>query len=196
MIPVKKGLFFEIPFLHLFYDGKIAVCMFWVLSGYYITKKMMKFSVKTYVSFLLKKFFRLYPLYMMSLIAGTLFCNMRLTFDELYFSSWFSGFWNKFVVVSDLQKQLILRGDFNIINPPSWTMKNEFEMVILLPFILAVVSLILKKVKWVNLCLLIISFLIVCGGGENPICRYYSIPCVLFGDIDFNEPRFDQKADG
>ncbi len=165
MIPVKKGLFFEIPFLHLFYDGKIAVCMFWVLSGYYITKKMMKFSVKTYVSFLLKKFFRLYPLYMMSLIAGTLFCNMRLTFDELYFSSWFSGFWNKFVVVSDLQKQLILRGDFNIINPPSWTMKNEFEMVILLPFILAVVSLILKKVKWVNLCLLIISFLIVCGGG-------------------------------
>ena len=25
MIPVKQGLFFEIPFLHLFYDGKIAV---------------------------------------------------------------------------------------------------------------------------------------------------------------------------
>lgn len=182
MIPVKQGLFFEIPFLHLFYDGKIAVCMFWVLSGYYITKKMMRFSVKIYVLFLAKKFFRLYPLYMLSLIVGTIFCNMRLTFDELYFTSWFSGFWNRSVSVFDLQKQLVLRGDFNIINPPSWTMKSEFEMTILLPIILAAVLLIAKKGKWINLCLLICTFFVI-GGGKIRFFDITAFPVFCLGTL-------------
>lgn len=177
-----KSSIHGIPFLHLFYDGKIAVCMFWVLSGYYITKKMMRFSVKIYVLFLAKKFFRLYPLYMLSLIVGTIFCNMRLTFDELYFTSWFSGFWNRSVSVFDLQKQLVLRGDFNIINPPSWTMKSEFEMTILLPIILAAVLLIAKKGKWINLCLLICTFFVI-GGGKIRFFDITAFPVFCLGTL-------------
>lgn len=183
MIPMKKGLFFEISFLHLFYDGKIAVCMFWVLSGYHIAKKMIRFSLKTYISFLIKKFIRLYPLYMISLFAGMLFCNMKLTFNELYFTSWFSGFWNRSVVASDLKRLLILCGDFNIINPPSWTMKYEFEMVILQPIILAVAFCVIKRQIWINLYLLILSLLVIVEGEKIRFLDITVFPIFCLGAL-------------
>ena len=61
MIPeeIKRGIIFRWQPLHFFYDGKIAVGIFWILSGYFIQKNMPVLSIKKYSIYLVKRFSRL-----------------------------------------------------------------------------------------------------------------------------------------
>lgn len=171
MIPeeTKRGILFHWQPLHIFYDGKIAVGIFWILSGYFIQKSMSTFSLNKYGTYLIKRFSRLYPLYFVSLLIGTLFCNMGLKYDSQFFSQWIMQFWNQLVDVDCFVKQMLLRGDFNAINPPVWTMKNEFNMVFFLPLIIVVTSFIFHGRKRISLIYILSSIIIVRGGGTCSI---------------------------
>lgn len=146
-------------FLHFFYDGKIAVDIFFVLSGYYIAKKTMEQPINQYPFYLWEKVVHLYPPLLFSLILGMVLCNLNLPFVSEYFSSWFSGFWNHQIDVKVFSKQLLLRGDFNTINPPLWTMKYEFSMIIWLPILLKVISRLFRKQRTIARVILVVSIL-------------------------------------
>lgn len=168
MMPTLK---YGFTFLHLFYDGKIAVDLFFVLSGYYICKSMPIFSINNYLSYLVKKFLHLYPAYLFSLAIGLILCNLNLPFESDYFSNWFSSFWNERAGIEVFIKQLFFRGDFNAINPPLWTMRYEFGMIILLPLLLKVISSLFHESKLQSniLLLLSISIIFIVGGNHNNI---------------------------
>ncbi|MCI8773052.1 MAG: acyltransferase [Lachnospiraceae bacterium] len=194
MIPeeIKSGIFFNWQPLHFFYDGKIAVGIFWILSGYYIQKSISVFSIKKYGTYLVKRFSRLYPLYFASLCTGTLFCNMGLEFDIQYFSQWIAKFWNQPVNVKCFVEQMLLRGDFNTINPPVWTMKYEFNMVIFLPIIIGMTAVIFRQTK--SLFYIVASIII--GGGYSvtfPIIEITVLPYYFFGVLIFVNEAWIKK---
>lgn len=156
-------------FLHFLYDGKIAVDIFFVLSGYYICKETTELSLNKYPFYLLKKVLRLYPALLLSLVLSMILCNFNLPFVQYYFSEWFSGFWNDRIAVELFIKQMFLRGDFNAINPPLWTMRYEFSMIILLPLLLKGISSLFRKQWIIVLVVFALSVLtvIVMGGIVN-----------------------------
>lgn len=170
---IKRGIWFQWSALHFFNDGKVAVCVFWVLSGYYITKSSMNLSIKKYYEYIKRKFWRLYPTYFLSLIIGMLFCNLSLEYDKNVFSVWFANFWNNKVDMVSFIKQILLQGNFDVINPPAWTMKYEINMAVFLPFIITIVLAVFHSKKVINIFLLLISFGIVMMGE-----RGYGFPII------------------
>lgn len=187
MIPeeIRRGILFNWQPLHIFYDGRIAVGIFWILSGYFIQKSMSVFSVKKYATYLVKRFLRLYPLYFVSLLVGALFCNMGLKYDARYFSQWITQFWNQAVDTGCFVKQMLLRGDFNTINPPLWTMKYEFNMVIFLPLIIVVISFVFRWGKRISLIYILSSLIIVRGGVKLPVIEITVLPYYFLGVLVF-----------
>lgn len=188
MIPeeIKRGILFHWQPLHIFYDGKIAVGIFWILSGYFIQKSMSVFSVKRYATYLVKRFSRLYPLYFVSLFVGTLFCNMKLKYDSRYFSQWITQFWNQTVDTDCFVRQMLLRGDFDTINPPLWTMKYEFNMMIFLPLIIVVISFIFRGEKRISLIYILSSLIIACVWDYKlPVIEITVLPYYFLGVLVF-----------
>lgn len=127
------------PF-HFFYDGQIAVMIFFVLSGYYYrrnTKEHMKDVVKDYIKLIERKVVRIYPAHIISLILGVMFCTywLREDRDVSLFTSWFGKFWTIPVTTKDFlcSCTIFLPHNSDLINPPIWYLTIEVQMMVIMP---------------------------------------------------------------
>lgn len=84
--------------LSIFFAGSFAVSLFFLITGYILTKKIVaKIEDKTYVpKAIYSRIFRLMPLIAIVLFSGYIIMNLRLTFNiptSLYTNSaWFTSF--------------------------------------------------------------------------------------------------------
>ncbi len=88
-------------------------------------------------------------------------------------------------------EQIFLRGDFNTINPPVWTMKYEFNMVIFLPLIIGMTTIIFCRGK--SLFYILLSIVII-GGGIFPIIEITALPYYFLGVLIFVNEAWIKKC--
>ena len=104
--------------LNIFFNGHNAVCLFFVLSGFVLSLKYIKQETKevSYLEFILKRFFRLYPAYWFVLILVALYTrsDIAIFFKEL---------------------PMLIRGNHTLI-PPAWSLIVEMKMSLIFLFLL------------------------------------------------------------
>lgn len=121
--------------LALFWDGRFAVCIFFVLSGYVLTHKFFCSKDKSViVSGALRRYIRLaLPasfsiLFAWALLHQNLFYNQEVS--HITKSVWFSEYWNFDSSLSEAIMQgfysIFFSGSSHPYNSVLWTMKSEF----------------------------------------------------------------------
>lgn len=128
------------PF-HFLFDGQCAVIVFFVLSGFfYYSKKELNWQI--YYQKIKRKSLHIFPSYWISIIIGSIICNLYLHNDinmnQPEDTDWINNFWQSHIQLSDFVKaSLILPfNNFDLINPPSWYLAIEVKMFIIMPIII------------------------------------------------------------
>lgn len=121
--------------------GRYGVFLFFVLSAFLLTRNLIAepFELRSYQSYLKKRFFRIYPLFLISTMT--------------YFILTLAGIKIISLDLEDILKLYLLVDD----KPLFWTIVVEFQFYLILPLIVLYLRLLDTKVK--SLCLLGIVFL-------------------------------------
>lgn len=135
----------------LILDSHVAVCVFFILSGFWVLKSFL--SSKDVKTFYIKRIKRLYPLYVCSILFFILLCSFFSEKNQMdYFKSidlYKYLFWN-LITMNFLQPTLpgvFLNNPYvNTVNGALWTIKVELGFYIILPLLI----LIAKKLKTVK----------------------------------------------
>lgn len=142
-------------------DGHAAVIFFFMLSGYfYYTNDIL--SIKSYVKMVFKRIIHLIPSYWVSLIIGTILCNIFLSYNihfGEYVSDWMKEFWLEPVTISRFlnEAKIVFRHgeSASFINPPSWYLNADFKAMIIIPTVIWF----LNKTRWILAPLFFIVFI-------------------------------------
>ncbi|MBC7624915.1 MAG: acyltransferase [Aeromicrobium sp.] len=114
------------------FDGRHAVSVFFVLSGFVISKLTMERNDSYYV-FIVRRFFRLYPVYLVCLVIALLFVNfgaMPINFDQKYtFEHVIS---HLFMAHGFFPIDVLPGADSAILNP-AWSVSVEWQFYIIAP---------------------------------------------------------------
>ena len=134
--------FFRIyPLKEILKNGNLAVLYFFVLSGFIMT---VVYSASQFVSpkiFYLKRFARIYPMYLLALLASSLF----------------TGSSSVAVFITNLLCLEVFDWNLNIINSPGWSIGEEFIFYALFPFAIPLIKRINLKMAFMLLLLLFAS---------------------------------------
>lgn len=161
------------PF-HIFWNGQSAVVLFFLLSGFVLTMPYISNRNELNLpSFYFKRIFRIYPVYIFSIV----FCIFLKLFlfgksDLIGYSSWINEFWKWDLLEipnSEFYNTFVLVGipfDFKLFNPVIWTLRIEMLVSFILPFLIFV-ALRLKII--INLVILLFFFYL----GEGLIGVFY-----------------------
>lgn len=146
--------------MHLFFDGKCAVYIFFAISGIYYYKKE-RLQRKTYLNGILKKCIKIYPSYIITLLLAVLLINYTscTNYNPALFTEWSDSFWNQKINIEELIRQcsILLPRNPDLILPPSWYLTVEVRMFLLMP----IVVFIFNYTSWWSLILLVLLSLVV-----------------------------------
>ena len=178
---------FRLPLLFQgLFDPKSAVVFFFVLSGFVLHLSIQnKAPTKlSYANFLIKRVFRIYPLFYLSILINYL---IVINIPADYIQSVPEGSGLQVMLgsshdsISSWFHQLILvdhKFDSNFLNPPSWTLATEMRVALIFPFI----SLVLIKLKPARGAVFILAVFLVCYFlGEVTIQTIQIIPVFALG---------------
>ena len=117
-------------------DGHIAVCGFFILSGFWVTKSY--FSSDSLKTFFIKRAKKILPMYYISVIGFSLICSY---FSDLPAKEYFGLNYFKYIFWNSLFLNFIcpsLPGCFKgeAVNGALWTIKLEIEFYLILPLIM------------------------------------------------------------
>ena len=119
--------------LRVLWGGSAAVAGFYVLCGYFSAYSYMRHpvrSVREFVSYIIHRFIRLFPMADISLIICLIGCNYGPKVNHEVLSGWINEFWPDKYKISDFWRQMLLFRADNSLNPPIWTIAVEVQVVI------------------------------------------------------------------
>lgn len=164
---VFTGLIFDVfnqTILHVLWDGYAAVILFFVLSGFVLALPFVNNTERkiNYLSFMIKRVFRLYPAFILIIVISLLLKN-NLFFQESFkgLSPWINSFWLLPVTFKDFVNTIVLIGpgyDTGLINPVIWSLKIEMRMSLIFPLIIIGVR--FSKSHFISFLFLLITFLL------------------------------------
>ena len=163
-----KGLNFPV----IFSEGFIGVSFFFILSGFILTHVYREqFSnsaeTKSILSFLTKRFARIYPLYLLTMVLSIPLYVINIVDDPLIYAGIF-GF-----DMAMLQSLIPIREVYFSFNSPGWSISTEFFFYLIFPFFLPLVL----KVN-VRSALLIIAFVLL---------AYFSLIAILPSNVHHSQ---------
>ena len=134
---------FWVPFFSILFSGKQAVCMFFVLSGYILSRPFIKNEGDpapkkiNIITFYIRRFIRIWPpwfaVFLASIVAKKYFFSPEKTQPEM--TDWIKMFWQHSLVFKDYLKQcLFLEHDSTkqLLNQ-DWSLGIELKGSILIP---------------------------------------------------------------
>ena len=133
--------FAEVGLSFRFFDGRDAVCVFFILSGFFVTASYLR--SKSLAEYACKRFRKIFPLYWAVVVFFAIaLCVTGTLSAREYFSSF--GFW-KYLAANLLTLNFLhpnLPGVFNgnPVNGALWTIKIEVAFYVTLPLVLALIS--------------------------------------------------------
>ncbi len=141
-----------------FFDGHIAVCVFFILSGFWVTKSFL--SSKNLKEYFVKRSLRILPLYYISvgggLVAFAFASELPVKDFFANVETWKYLFWNC-IFLNFMHPTLpgCFEEKFVPVNGALWTLKIEIAFYILLPVFIAFLRK-LKSLKQINISFLVL----------------------------------------
>lgn len=193
---IRLFLCFVVVFLHslgmvgisnkYLLDGHMAVCGFFIISGFWITKSY--FDSENLKVFFLKRIKKILPMYYISVIGFSILCLCfsKMTPNDYFGLEYFKYlFWNCIFLNF---MHLSLPGCFNgsAVNGALWTIKIEIGFYIILP----VIILILKKIKSNIGKNLFFAVLYIFSVLYNLILKLYAVKWHLPHQLEHQLPGF------
>jgi len=125
--------------LRLAFCGHAAVGVFFVLSGFALTKSLENPRQRSYGPFVVRRFFRIYPPFAFVILAAAAFCYL---FDPqpIPGRDWINLSWNEPVSLKLLAGHLLMlvtAGAYNSLDSPMWTLVHELRISVLFPLLAA-----------------------------------------------------------
>ena len=128
--------FYQNSSFRILSDGAAAVDIFFVLSGFVLSLPYINKNKDIhYVSYCLKRLFRIYPAYWLCLSISVLL-QAKFHPEAMYsLSEWSQSLWIHPVTSTDIIKHipLIMKTDQSLIDPVIWTLSLEIKMSLILP---------------------------------------------------------------
>ena len=129
----------DLPFRHL-YDAELAVYTFFAVSGFFIVKSYS--SSRSILHFLSKRFMRIYPAYIVIIIAPVIFGFIVQT-EDMFSRDCFESVGRYFIAnaftLNFIAPQfcgLFENSATNAVNGSLWTIKNEVLFYLIVPIII------------------------------------------------------------
>ena len=123
-------------FESIIFDGHIAVCAFFIISGFWITKSY--FSSASLKNFYIKRIKKILPMYYLSILLFSIVCFFvsNLSIKEYFNSEYVKYLFCNAIFLNFLHKNLpgCFFGD--AVNGALWTIKIEIGFYLILPLIM------------------------------------------------------------
>ena len=120
--------------LQIFWDGSDAVSMFFVLSGYVLAVQMLTNRVHSYVGFVVRRFFRIWPAFIVVILAAFGgFATLSMKGIDLS-----NAPIEPSLSLNSLFNNLFMTGQSDAIDPPVWSMFVEMRASLVFPIIMYV----------------------------------------------------------
>ncbi|MEW9052631.1 MAG: acyltransferase [Neobacillus sp.] len=136
----KEGFLWNILFhspFHLFFTGEQPVILFFVLSGFVLSLIYFTGKKISYFSFVIKRFFRLYLPYVVSIIVAILLCLLFSNGGNQRLGTLFNIVWKDPVNIGSMLDHFLFIGNYNVYsyNVVIWTLIHEMRISLILPFL-------------------------------------------------------------
>jgi len=173
--------------LHIFWNGRAAVILFFVLSGFVLSISHYNGLKFYYGSYLIKRICRLYiPYFIIITISVFLLNYYQGSHETEQISYQFNRSWNTKINICDYIYLLLLHGKVDIVNFPLWTVIIEIEIAIILPFCIMLI----KRLNFYSNMIFIVAYLIILKLAAHTISNLdiiarnlYYLPFFLFGSL-------------
>jgi len=162
--------------LHIFWAGREAVILFFMLSGFVLSLSYLEYNERPYKIFILKRICRLYIPYIVSILLSTILLYLFTPHSEITASSqWFKDMWNHIPLANDWKKLIFMLDVHSThnINTVVWSLVYEMQISIIFP----VFALMIRKWNW-KVCFVIALIFSVLHAS---ILRYLSF--FIFGAL-------------
>ena len=123
--------------------GNVGVALFFTLSGCTLYLSSYNTSFRTrldWINFYLKRFFRVWPLFAISLliyiIAGIVLYDKIIPYDDTWFATQFIKPYSIYDVLSYLSFTFNLTGPSSLFNNAFWSLPVEFQYYLILPILI------------------------------------------------------------
>lgn len=147
-------------------NGHSSVIMFFMLSGFVLALPYFKGTHTSYVTFLTKRFFRIYVPYLISLGAvGIAYTMLSSQNGITELSDWFNNTWTKDLTTYDIIMHLLLIPNYNsdLLNNVIWSLIQEMRISIIFPLL----AFILINMNWKYILLICFGCSIISGLNNN-----------------------------
>ncbi|MBT2657098.1 acyltransferase [Bacillus sp. ISL-18] len=145
-IPILTFFFTGYSPLKVFVNGHSAVILFFILSGFVLSLPFIRGNNIKYHIFLIKRFFRIYLPYIVSVLFTIIFCYAfsRGGINEL--SSWFNNSWTESIKFNNIIGHIFMIGNFNVeaLNSVYWSLVQEMRISLIFPLL----ALIILRFNW------------------------------------------------
>jgi peptidoglycan/LPS O-acetylase OafA/YrhL len=176
------------PFLLILFEGRPAVCMFFVLSGYVLSKPYVvstgnapprKIFLPTfYLRRLTRIWLPWFFFFVVSIFARRFWFCQPLTDPPI--TPWLNQYWHVPMTTGDFFRQCVFLqhdGTHQLL-PQDWSLNVELKASLLIPLFIFL----LRGKRKVLLALLAVAFLIPAGTGENYISFIIGVLLARYGD--------------
>ncbi|MFC3798095.1 acyltransferase family protein [Cohnella sp. GCM10012308] len=143
-----ETLLFDSPFSPFAFllNGHAAVIFFFVLSGFVLSLPILGSRKVAYGSYIVKRFFRIYVPYIISIAAAIPLLAFAPKFQSDLFAPAYNANWTHSLTAKEIVNHAIAIGPFRTVdlNGVIWTLVHEMRISIVFPFVV----LILMARKW------------------------------------------------
>lgn len=123
--------------LRLLFSGHAAVGVFFVLSGFALTKSLSYSRQNEFLRFMVRRFFRIYPPFALIILSTALLCYW-LQPQAIPGRDWINLSWNT-PVTTDLVLghlgMIVTSGHYVSLNSPMWTLVHELRISLIFVFL-------------------------------------------------------------
>lgn len=136
-------------------NGHGAVMLFFVLSGFVLSLPILKYEKIHYFPYLIKRFYRIYIPYLISIVATMILSQIFLDFDRGNIHTIIGDQWKESINLNLIFEHILLLGNIHsdTFNGVIWSLVHELRISLIFPFIVFVIA----KYSWklsISLCLL------------------------------------------
>jgi peptidoglycan/LPS O-acetylase OafA/YrhL len=146
VIPLVSAFFSFYSPINMLFHGTSPVILFFILSGFVLYLPYIKGTESTYGIFIIKRFFRIYIPYLVSIILCILACSLISNGGIKELSSFFNNAWTKQVTAKNVLEHFLLIGNFNsdLYNGVIWYLVQEMRISIILP----ILAIVIRRFNW------------------------------------------------
>jgi peptidoglycan/LPS O-acetylase OafA/YrhL len=125
--------------LSVLFAGHEAVMLFFIHSGFVLSLQFMKGRSINYGGFAIRRIFRIYVPYLVTLIVALACCGFLYGGHIADLSNWFNTPWSEGISTNTVASHVIFIGSFRSdrFDPVLWSLVHELRISFLFPFLVA-----------------------------------------------------------